>query len=304
MVLATRTDQEPTISDKHVQQKASTVLRDGVSLIKVLQRIGLTVFGGFVVWLGWEVGQGQYYTSRSPIGFNLGVVGALMMVALLGYPLRKHIRFMHRWGPLKHWFRIHMFLGLTGPTLILFHATFQTRSVNAGVALTSMALVVASGVIGRFIYSKIHRGLYGRRNTLQQIREEFSRTAKEATANLSFAPRIEHWLKEFERNATKPSETFAQKIGKFFPPTFQGILVRFRCVRELRKAFKQTRHEALPMSKREARKLVSMYIDQIQRVAQFQAYERMFSMWHILHIPLIYLLAATAIFHVIAVYMY
>lgn len=304
MALATQTDQKQSILDSHVHQKGSTVLRNGVPLMKVLQRSGLIVFGGFIVWLGWEVATGQYYTPRSPIGFNMGIAGTLMMVALLSYPLRKHLKFMRRWGPLKHWFRIHMYLGLAGPTLILFHATFHARSPNAVVALICMILVVASGVIGRFIYSKIHRGLYGRRTNLQQVQEEFSGTAQEATASLSFAPRIEHWLKEFEYNVTKPSQTFSQKMGEFFPPTFQGILVRFRCARELRKIFRQTRSEALPISKQEASNLVSAYIDQIQRVSQFQAYERLFSMWHVLHIPLIYLLVATSIFHVISVFMY
>jgi hypothetical protein len=271
---------------------------------EVFRKTALILWVGLIGWLGFKVFKGQYYTSRSPFGFYLGVAGTLMMVLLLSYPLRKRLRFMNRWGALKDWFRVHMFLGLAGPTLILFHATFHVRSPNAGVALTSMVLVVASGVIGRFIYSKIHHGLYGRRATLQNIQEELSGAAEETTSRLSFAPRIEHWLQEFEQNAINPSHSFSQKFGKFFPPAFQGILVRFRCARELRKIFRQPKHEALPMSKREAIGLVSAYSHQIERVAQFQAYERLFSWWHVLHIPLIYLLAASAIFHVIAVYMY
>ena len=45
-----------------------------------------------------------------------GAVALLMMLALLLYSLRKHVRFMHSWGPTKHWFRLHMFLGIAGPT--------------------------------------------------------------------------------------------------------------------------------------------------------------------------------------------
>jgi hypothetical protein len=50
------------------------------------------------------------------------------------------------------------------------------------------------------------------------------------------------------------------------------------------------------------------YIDRrllaTKRVAEFAGYERLFSMWHALHIPLIFMLAAAAVIHVIAVNVY
>lgn len=49
---------------------------------------------------------------------------------------------------------------------------------------------------------------------------------------------------------------------------------------------------------------VSDYLMQIQTVAQFKKCEQIFSAWHILHIPLMYMMVATAIFHVIWVHMY
>lgn len=54
----------------------------------------------------------------------------------------------------------------------------------------------------------------------------------------------------------------------------------------------------------EAVRLVKRFLRDAERVAEFTTYERLFSLWHILHIPLIYLLAASTIFHIIAVYMY
>jgi hypothetical protein len=46
------------------------------------------------------------------------------------------------------------------------------------------------------------------------------------------------------------------------------------------------------------------YLHGLQRVAQFAIYERLFSLWHLLHIPLVALLILSAVFHVIAVHMY
>ena len=48
-----------------------------------------------------------------------------------------------------------------------------------------------------------------------------------------------------------------------------------------------------------ARRFVAM-----RRVASFQAYERLFSLWHALHLPLIFILAAAAVVHVVAVNVY
>ena len=40
------------------------------------------------------------------------------------------------------------------------------------------------------------------------------------------------------------------------------------------------------------------------RVAQFSLYERLFALWHILHLPIFFLMVLSAIVHVVAVHMY
>jgi hypothetical protein len=42
----------------------------------------------------------------------------------------------------------------------------------------------------------------------------------------------------------------------------------------------------------------------IERAAQFSTCERLFSLWHVVHVPFVYLLAASAVIHVLAVHMY
>jgi hypothetical protein len=256
------------------------------------------------MWVTYKVATGKHYTPRSNFGFYLGVVGSLMMVALLAYPLRKYVRFMHRWGALKHWFRVHMILGIVGPTLVLFHSTFHVRSTNAAVALFSMLGVVISGVIGRFVYTKIHHGLYGSRVTLEKVREEFVGRSNDAKSRLHFAPRVEQWLQSFERDSMQLDRTFASHILSLPTLGLRRRILAFRCGRELRKLLKTERHPEFRGGAPEAIQLAVVYLREIQRVAQFSTYERFFSLWHVLHIPLIYILAASTIFHIIAVYMY
>jgi hypothetical protein len=42
----------------------------------------------------------------------------------------------------------------------------------------------------------------------------------------------------------------------------------------------------------------------LQRHAQFATYERLFALWHVVHIPFVYMLVISAIVHVVAVHMY
>ena len=84
-----------------------------------------------------------------------------MMLVLLLYPLRKQARAPSNFGRVPTWFRSHMILGIVGPLLIIFHSNFPPNSLNASVALFFMLTIVASGIIGRYLFSKIHMGLYG-----------------------------------------------------------------------------------------------------------------------------------------------
>ena len=267
-------------------------------------RLLVFVLVGFLIWVAYKVATGKYYTPRSAIGFYLGVAGSVMMLAMMAYPLRKHVRFMHRWGSLKHWFRIHMIMGIVGPTLILFHSTFHLRSLNAAIALASMLGVVISGIIGRFVYTKIHHGLYGRRATLVEIREKFASNSTDAKSRLHCAPRVEQWLKSFERESTQPDRSFTSHLFSPLTLGLKRIILDFRCARELRRTLKAERHPEFRGGASEAIQLASSYLRESQRVAQFSTYERLFSLWHVLHIPLIYILAACTIFHIMAAYMY
>ena len=137
-----------------------------------LGRLTLIAVAAFVpLFACWHVAQTAPYRSGTGIGYALGLVGGSLMLILLLYPLRKRMHFMQHWGPLKYWFRLHMVGGILGPALVVFHSTFRVGSLNAAVALVSMLLVVASGLVGRFLYRKIHRGLYGSELTLKELQQ-------------------------------------------------------------------------------------------------------------------------------------
>jgi hypothetical protein len=51
-------------------------------------------------------------------------------------------------------------------------------------------------------------------------------------------------------------------------------------------------------------RFIAEHLRRVRRVAELNSYERMFSLWHLFHLPFFYMLVVTAVFHVIAVHMY
>ena len=81
---------------------------------------------------------------------TLGAAGLLAMLGgTFGYAWRKR-----RNGPgaLQSWLRAHIITGIVGPYLVLLHSAFAFRGV-AGVAFGLMLVVVASGIVGRYVYT-------------------------------------------------------------------------------------------------------------------------------------------------------
>ena len=248
-----------------------------------------------LIVLAWIVKHGNYYTASSDFGYYMGLVGSLMMLMMLTYPLRKRVKFMKNWGATKGWFKFHMILGILGPILVVFHCAFRLSSINAAVALFSMLLVAGSGIIGRFVYRHIHQGLYGRRTTLKEVKNEVTELHSKIAA-LPQSTVVMREINAFEAYAFKKEKLFLASAWKFFAMPFVRSGASKRCVKTLSVLDKAG---AAPVGA-----LISDYLGEIERVSKFHAYERIFSLWHVLHIPLVYLLVATAIFHVLAVHMY
>lgn len=265
-----------------------------------LTRSMMLIIVAIIIWIGWKVAHGNYYKSGEGLGYDLGLAGGLMMLALLMYSFRKHIKFMQGLGKLKYWFRIHMMLGVLGPTLVLFHTTFRTGSINATVALYCMLLVAGSGLIGRFVYTKIHRGLYGSRSSLKEAYEEMAGSSGNIKSKLHFFPKVENKIKSFEYEALEKKRGFFAGVWFFLSFDIRRMLLAWRCKRYIQLKLGQDKRDLAD----EAASLVRQYLTQIQTVAQFKKFEQIFSAWHILHIPLMYMMVATAIFHVIWVHMY
>jgi hypothetical protein len=279
----------------------SSHIRSDLTLYAVL---ALLVFGA------WQFSRLGYFKAGDDIGYGLGVAGGTMLLLLFTYPLRKYARFAHGWGKVKWWFVVHMVLGIGGPLLILLHSTFELKSLNATVALFSMLIVAGSGVVGRFLYVRIHRDLQGERSNLKELQGAAGLAGGEMKLRLRFAPEVAERLLAFEADAMAGAAGRAAVLSRLVLLPIRQRIVFNASVRELSgrlRALARERRWSKDQYRRRRRQAVELtgrYLRSIVRVAQFTAYERLFALWHVLHIPFVYLLVLTAAFHVFAVHAY
>ena len=89
-------------------------------------------------------------------GHMLGVLGfILMLMTETLYSLRKRSR-SARWGRMADWLQFHIFTGLVGPYMVLLHTSWKFNGL-AGLVMLMTLIIVASGFIGRYIYTAIPR---------------------------------------------------------------------------------------------------------------------------------------------------
>jgi len=272
---------------------------------------GLYVALVLLVLGAWQFSELGLFTSKDDLGYWLGVAGGTMMLTLFLYPMRKHMRIMQRVGPLKYWFLLHMVFGIAGPLLILVHSTFKIGSMNAAIALTCMIVVALSGIVGRFLYRHIHRGFLGEKSTLRELQLEAGFEHDAVKSRFHFVPAVELRLLEFEAETLQGGgSSLASQLRRVFVLPVRQRLVYFECRRQVDATLARiARHRGWRRSdledrKRRARALLHDYLSAVVNVAQFAAYERLFSLWHVLHIPFVYVLVISAIAHVIAVHVY
>ena len=263
-----------------------------------------------LVFAVWQVSQLGYFKSGDDVGYWIGVTGGTMMLLLFSYPLRKYVRFTHSWGKVKWWFIVHMVLGIGGPLLILLHSTFHLGSMNATVALFSMLIVSGSGIAGRFLYLRIHLGLQGERSNLEDLQKRAGLADGEMRTRFRFAPDVAERLLKFETAALAGGRSWGATLRRVVLLPIRQRLAYRACVHDLRMRLRLVARERawsrsqLRRRQAQATSLTRFYLVSVVRVAQFTAYERLFSLWHVLHVPFVYLLILTAGFHVYAVHAY
>lgn len=223
-----------------------------------------------------------------PIGQTAGMVGALMMLVPFLYMARKKLAFLKSVGTLRGWLEVHLFCGVTGPVLVTLHTSFKFNGIISA-AYWSMVTVMASGFIGRYLYVRIPRSLRGTELTRSELdaRAESLRVAvADQVQSMALLQRVD----AFER-AVVPDTAHLSLWNLFV-----GELA-------LKRQLRRFQHElvAAGLGDALALQVVALASERatiLRRMAYLQKTKTLFSIWHVFHLPLVYLLLIIVIAHV------
>lgn len=267
-------------------------------------------FAALLVYVGWIGRESRDISAGEGLGYALGIIGGTLMVALLLYSVRKRIPLLRNLGATRHWFRMHMALGIVGPVIILYHSNFQVGSINSQVALYCTLLVAASGIVGRYFYAQIHNGLYGSSSSLRQLVNTVEASKQQTQKGPGLNREVRSELAELAEAVLQRPESLGKSA---LAPIRLGIKTRLmywklswasgRNINELAKTSPVIMHHRRRL-KRTTKVYLRRRLAEIRRVAQFGFFDRLFSLWHIVHVPFFIMMVLSAIVHVLAVHMY
>jgi hypothetical protein len=204
---------------------------------------------------------------------------------------------------MRFWFGMHMLFGIIGPVMILFHSNFHIGSMNSTIALISMLLVASSGLIGRYIYTKVHHGLHGKRISLEGLKQELETKHTELLRIYKLDENLNNRLTKMENRLLQNYTGVMTSMLHVILLAIDGRLLKHRIMRLLKSSIKNNTSLAVPDIKI-TRKFINRYTVTLRKIAVLRVFERLFSFWHLLHLPLFIMMIITAVVHIFAVHMY
>jgi hypothetical protein len=199
------------------------------------------------------------------------------------YLLRKR---MARWtwaGSMKTWLEVHLFCGIVGPVLVTFHTSFKFNGI-VSVAYWAMVVVVLSGFVGRYLYVRIPKTLRG----TEMSRAELDRLADELRVQIAAATGSD-WQAEIAaiNDVARRQSPAGLLLGDVGLRLRVGRLARSMNAR------------GVPAAERDA--LVRLTLDRavlVRRIAYLERTKAAFALWHVFHLPFVYLLLLIVSVHV------
>ncbi|MEZ5552687.1 MAG: hypothetical protein R3E82_17535 [Pseudomonadales bacterium] len=285
------------------------VARYSGGIMKLATVVGYALVGISIALL-WSVREQNLIRAQDGLGYWLGIIGGSLMLLLLIYPLRKRIRWLAGLGSVKAWFRTHMIFGVVGPLLILFHSNFVLGSLNGRIALFATLIVAASGIIGRYLYGKIHYGMYGQRATLMSLQAEVEIEPAPTSRMFSIVALVDERLKPYERRVLERSSRMLPSVLDALCTPLLAVRLKWSLKRALQREVDARAAESAVLAQHRERLLkaaedyLSRRLTTYRRYAQISGCERLFSLWHIVHFPLFLVMVVAAIVHVFAVHAY
>lgn len=255
-------------------------------------------------WILGPLGGRSYYTTPLAVrayepqhrllrpsgkaGQSFGLAGTVLMLVPFAYIARKRLKPLRSAGSLKHWLELHLFCGVVGPVLVTFHTSFKFNGIISA-AYWSMVTVMASGFVGRYLYVRIPRSIRGNEMTRAELDGRAAELREQILAAVR-QPALMDALHQFETEVV-PAAGQLSLADQFLGDArlrrrlhaFEGIL----------------REHGVPAAAiDETARVMRERMLLLRHRAYLERTRRLFELWHVFHLPLVYLLLGIAAAHI------
>lgn len=107
--------------------------------------------------------------SSGSLGHLYGNVGLVLILGNMLYLVRRRLVNVTWLGSMKAWMDWHIFSGIVGPAFVVLHSAFALRTWSAMVSSAALAIVVATGLFGRYLYRLVPRVSDGRQEPAEEL---------------------------------------------------------------------------------------------------------------------------------------
>jgi hypothetical protein len=230
------------------------------------------------------------------VGQSAGILLFLGFLFLWLYPLRKRARWMSFSGSVGKWLDVHIVVGLTLPILGAVHASWRFNGL-IGLGYLAMLIVVASGIIGRYIYSRIPRSRKGVALGLDEATKQRMQLLVEL-ANVTGLERdvVSSVL------AASPVPTRGLGLGGTLMQMVRDDFSRRKSAREIVRRWKDLGPDRPPLDRQALRNLLRTARRQMalsQQARLLDATQSLFRFWHVAHLPVAITAAIAVTIHVV-----
>jgi Fe-S-cluster-containing hydrogenase component 2 len=94
------------------------------------------------------------YLAGSELALTCGYIGTALMALSMAYMLQRRFGWFHRTATNQFWLDVHLMTGIVGPMFIVLHSALRLTTW-VSIPFWSMATVVLSGVLGRYLYTLV-----------------------------------------------------------------------------------------------------------------------------------------------------
>ncbi len=223
-------------------------------------------------------------------GHGMGILGTLLMViGVTIYMVRKRVRALSRWGVLRYWLEMHIFLCTLGPLLVLFHTSFKFGGLVA-VSFWSMVAVFVSGIIGRFIYIQIPHSIEGRALSLQEVREMKQNIGDVLARYSRLSEESNRVIVESARKST------IEYQGSLLARSWNNYTADRANMARVKRVLRNN-----PLTRRERKDIIDLVKNEIslnRKIDRLVAMQNLFRYWHVAHLPFALIMLVIMVIHV------